>query len=212
MSIAIATCATAFALPTSGTEPQAISPEFSAFLQTGEHKAAILAAAQKASTLLHGLCPSYQFGLTGLVSLYRPFVMGSDGTPVAGIWKEPVSAAGCGETLQFNVLTMISPEKGVQVVPLVPGDGHADPVLMKDAMMNVYQYAHVRKPDCQQVQLVKTKFDGYEGEPIKDARDGPQSRKWQETWSIWACGDMMDMPIWFVPDATGTSFMTSVKP
>ncbi len=112
--------------------------------------------------------------------------------------------SGCGNTLQFNFVTGVSANTPLKTVALLPGDSKTDLTLMRDGLMYAYQGATMKARDCKQEIVVETKFDTWEGDAIRTALHGPNSRPWKETWTVWACGKLVDVPIHFVPDNNGT--------
>lgn len=182
------------------------TPELTHYLASAEHEQAVLDAARRHNERLPDKCPSMAFSSTGLMAIFAPIRMGADARPVEGAWNEPVTASGCGSTKQFNVLTFVAPGQPIAEVALLPGDTKADPALQRDALVNVYQGAALHAKDCQELIVTGTKFEAWEGEPVKNALHGPNARPWRETWTVWACRRVVDVPIHFVPDERGTGF------
>lgn len=180
------------------------SPEFSRYLASDGHRAGVIAAAQRTNTLLPGSCAAAAFRWTGLVSVQRPPRFDAGGQPIDGMWSEPVIATGCGVTRRLNVLTLAAPDKPPRQVGLLPGTTHADPLLQRDGLHYAFLGATLLAKDCKRIIVTDTRFDDYEAPPAADAQPGRQPRPWRETWTLWACGTAIDMPIHFVPDATGT--------
>jgi hypothetical protein len=193
------------ALASAQAPPASVSPEFSRYLASPEHRGAVIAAAQRMNGQLPGSCAAVEFRPTGSIIIGQPPRFDAVGRPVEGMWTEPVTATGCGATRRYNVLTIAAPDKPPRQVGLLPGTTHADPLLQRDGISYAFLGTTILVKDCKQRTITDTRFDDYEGPPAADARPGQQPRPWRETWTVWACGKSIDVPIHFAPDATGTA-------
>jgi hypothetical protein len=205
----LAACAAAFSLSLAcraDTPASYDKQKFEAFMVSDTHRLAVLQAAAATEKQLPGLCATSQFAYTGQYAVTVAPEFGADGVPTKGMWKEMVQSTGCGDSLTYNVVTVATPDKGVNVIPWLPGDGKADPMLVRDAMIGIIQYATAKNPGCKQTQVIKTHFEAYEGDPIPDALHGPNARKWKETWTLWSCGTQIQIPVAFIPDSKGTAW------
>ncbi len=126
-----------------------------------------------------------------------------DGTLVQGMVKEGFTVSGCGKERIENVLTLA--EKGqVKTLPGIPGTSIADPVLAHDSLPYAYRGILKQVGDCKDIRFVDTKFDEFEGPPNPAAQlKDHGGRPWHETWTLDACGKLVDSELHFVPDDKG---------
>ncbi len=93
----------------------------------------------------------------------------------------------------------------------LPGTSKADPVLAKDSMQYAYFGVMRKIGQCKNFQVIDTHYDDFEGPPnprAKFQKDG--GRPWQETWTLNACGMIVDSVLHFIPDETGTAISATV--
>jgi hypothetical protein len=132
--------------------------------------------------------------------------------PTKGIWMSRYQLERCGESKIYNA-TFLANENGElpTVKAYYPGNTLAGPVLVKDALRSALPTTLVRAglKDCKEVDM----FDMQVSEKAHDVVEGGNVFKgvWSETWTFRACGQMLDVSVKFIPDATGggTSFVTS---
>ena len=131
---------------------------------------------------------------------------GPDGLPVSGAWSQHFPISGCGNDTTINVTFNVLADGKIDTVVGVPGDSHADATLQKDAFKFVSIAVRARPVDCARLSVQTTKFEG------GDLRYPPKmtfgsvhpSPPWWETWTVVGCGRRWDVPVDFIPDATGT--------
>ena len=144
--------ATAFAEPPT---PPPLPSGFNEFILSDQHKNAVLDIAKKTQSQIQGTCQTLGLSFTGKFAVFVPIQMGENGLPTSGIWKELVSATGCKESYFFNVLAVIDASHALSMVPLIPGDGLADPYLIRDAKPMVLQAVGLKKAGCDQKQVIR---------------------------------------------------------
>ena len=135
--------------------------------------------------------------------------------PIKGLWKFRYEFERCGESKIYNVL-FLADSKGEAPLSRTyfPGSTRADPVLVKDALTTAAVNALLQSgnKDCKNIDI----FDMRVTEPPHDVVEGDKTfkRVWKEIWTFRVCGQMMDVPMTFVPDATGggTTFTSRVGP
>lgn len=137
--------------------------------------------------------------------------------PVKGIWNFRYQIQRCGESKFYNALFIASGNGETPPTPRTyyPGATNAGPLLIKDAMLSALPSALLKsgQKDCKEIDV----FDMRVTEKAHDVIDGGKTLRgvWSETWAFRLCGQMVDIAITFIPDATGggTSFVVApVKP
>lgn len=129
-----------------------------------------------------------------------------DGVPNAGLWKVETPIEGCGETRQFNLFFIARKDpadasKGkVFFLVGVPGGTMASPQLQKDTVRYAFMGAMLKVRGCKKFDIIDSRFAG-------GAAGG--KAPWMEIWRLRGCGHVVDVPIDYTPDATGTQI--SVK-
>jgi hypothetical protein len=131
--------------------------------------------------------------------------------PTKGVWKFRYQLERCGDSKIYNALFIANSNGEAPTLrAFYPGSTNASPVLIKDAMLPAIMGAVVRSglKDCKDVDV----FDMRVTEPAHDVVEGDKTFKgvWKETWIFKTCGQMIDVPIRFTPDANGggTTFTT----
>jgi hypothetical protein len=141
------------------------------------------------------------------VTILEPAVFAADGRPIAGAWKQSYPVSGCGNDTTINLYFKAQPDMKILSTVGAPGETHAGLVLQRDTVRYAFFAASVKRKDCSSMHLRSTKFDGA---PTANGSEKPVgasalSAPWQEIWSVSACGTVYDIPITFIPDATGTT-------
>ena len=137
--------------------------------------------------------------------------------PRKGVWNFRYQLQRCGESKFYN--TLFFANSGGETAPTsrayYPGKSNADPVLIKDAMLGAVPIGLTQSglKDCKELDV----FDMHVTETAHNVVDGGKTFKgvWSETWTFRMCGQMVDVAITFIPDATGngTSFkIAPIKP
>ncbi len=132
--------------------------------------------------------------------------------PVKGVWNFRYQLQRCGESKLYNALFFAAAD-GAAPTPRAyyPGATNANPLLVKDAMVSAVAGALLQAglKDCKDV------FDMRVTQAMHDVKDGGSVLKgvWNETWTFKTCGQMSEVAITFIPDATGggTTFKMELK-
>jgi hypothetical protein len=107
----------------------------------------------------------------------------------------------------LNFYFFAMPEKKIDTVVGVPGTTHADLSLQRDAVKFADIGARVAlNSTCTEFNVRNTRFEAYgtAKPPTPDPGPDTKLRPWWETWTMIGCGKIVDVPMDFVPDATGT--------
>jgi len=137
--------------------------------------------------------------------------------PTKGIWNFRYQLQRCGESKFYNTLFFANSggETASTARAYYPGKSNAGPILIKDAMLSAAPIGLIQSglKDCKEFDV----FDMHVTETAHNVVDGGKTFKgvWGETWTFRMCGQMVDVAITFIPDATGggTSFMIApIKP
>jgi len=131
--------------------------------------------------------------------------------PIKGIWNFRYQIHRCGESKFYNALFIASGTGETPPTPRAyfPGTSNASPLLIKDTMVAALVRASSQSglKDCKEIDV----FDMRVTEDAHDVTEEGKTHRgvWNETWTFRLCGKMFDVPITFIPDATGggTSFV-----
>jgi hypothetical protein len=162
--------------------------------------------AGRSTVFLQNPCPAAQFNPQSRVVIYEPPAFDGANTIVSGAWKLSIDEEGCGAKRVLNVIVRAQSPNTLAVTPLLPGTTRADPVLQKDAVKIVVQAAattsEAREPNaCQIGYIANTEFVDEESTRLPGSK-GPS---WREQWTLVSCTKRIEVPVHFIPDATGTS-------
>jgi len=136
----------------------------------------------------------------------------AQGNLTAGVIKEAVMIFGCGKQRIENILT-VAANGQLKSVPGLPGASKADPILARDSMQYAYMGVARKIGQCRDVRVIDTKFDEFEGPPNPRAKfQNSGGRPWRETWTVNACGTLLDTDIHYIPDETGTGIQSVSAP
>ena len=156
-------------------------------------------------------CPSLvSSGST--VTVVKPVSFAKSGYPNAGSWRQAFPVSGCGNDTVLHIYFTATADEKINAIVGLPGSTHADLTLQRNAeryaRMGAMGAKNVAR-DCNHFDVRNTKFESYGlAEPATpDPGPGNSFRPWWETWTILACGQLIDVPIDFVPDATGTTII-----
>jgi hypothetical protein len=151
----------------------------------------------------------------GKTSVVKPITFSADGIPLSGEWMSRLPVAGCGNDTVINLLFSASSADGkIRTLVLAPGTTIASPPLQQDALSRANAGFESRARDCPTSILTNTRFEGFgiKDPPVPDP--GPNAgrmRPWWETWTVKGCGKTIDVPLNFVPEATGATVSASLK-
>jgi hypothetical protein len=165
----------------------------------------VIQGAARAPVMQQNPCASAEYAVEKKLAIYRQPAFDSTGKVVAGAWKQLVDEQGCGARRLLNVVVIAQSSGGYAVLPLLPGTTHADPVLQRDALRFVVQAAATAPgaptADCPRPYVADTEFLGQDA----TAAAGTKEPAWSERWTYVACTKRLEIPVRFLPDATGTT-------
>jgi hypothetical protein len=165
----------------------------------------VVGGAGRATVLLQNPCADARFSIEKKFVPYKPLTFDDSGALVSGAWKQIVEEQGCGASRTLNVMVIAQGAGKLAVVPLLPGETRADPVLQQDAVKYAVQalgtVAGGRESNCTIGYVADTKFLAEEGQALPGAKAPP----WKELWTLESCTQKMLVPMKFIPDSTGTS-------
>lgn len=146
------------------------------------------------------------------LEVLKPLTFTEEKGVTDGAWKLGYEASRCGETKLYNVIFVGQAKGDPFVVPYFPGFTMADYALVKDATRSVMMGASalVKDKHCDDYSI----FDMNVAK-LPDLKTSQiQPGAWEETWTVQACSQRVNVPIKFVPSKTGkgTEFAVSVKP
>jgi hypothetical protein len=141
------------------------------------------------------------------VVVAKPASFGSSGFPNAGTWKQMFPVSGCGNDTILNFYFSAGADEKINTVFGFPGTTRGDITLQRDAFRYAQIGASSAVKDCKTFVVRNTRFEAF-GLPRSPASDpGPDrpQRPWWETWSLLGCGHTLDVPVYFMPNATGVT-------
>ncbi len=159
------------------------------------------------------MTPPIDFMLSDNVSSYAPLKIDVDGKIQSGVLVEHGTVSGCGTQLIVNILTVKDKDANHSVFGM-PGSTLADPILVHDTIGYVYRAAIRKVGECKTVRVVNTQFVEFFGEPNPQAKFQKNSgRAWREIWTLDICRQQkVDVPVEYIPDATGTTISVRAIP
>ena len=86
------------------------------------------------------------------------------------------------------------------------GVTHANTKLQGDILMPVYTAASIKVPSCNKLSIVDTAILKQPHNLVKDG-DNYVAGSWSEQWTVRACGQNVYIPIDFLIDETGTTYV-----
>lgn len=157
-------------------------------------------------------CPTLESPET-TISPVQSITFGPNGVPTAGAWWERFPVKGCGNDTILNLNFFIGADGKLQMTAGLPGTTHANLRLQHDAILYATTGPGVRQKDCKQFIIINTRFEGFglRDPATPDPGEGEKFRPWWETWTLIGCGHTFDVPMDFVPDATGTQITQKVE-
>ncbi|MBQ8459143.1 hypothetical protein IJ541_03455 [bacterium] len=90
----------------------------------------------------------------------------------------------------------------------LPGNTLANRKLQYDTIMPVYMATGTKLKNCETMSIINTKVTR---QPYNLKMQGGQytQGQWEELWTVNACGKTADVPIKFILDSTGATYMIS---
>jgi hypothetical protein len=145
----------------------------------------------------------------------KPIVFSEDKqNPVNGVWMTRYRIVRCGDEKIYNALFFANTTGDMPIAKaFFPGSTNAGPQLVSDAMRAAVTKALTQKNDrdCKTAYV----FDMRVTEPAHKVVEAEKTFTgvWNELWTLDLCGQMIDVPMIFIPDANGggTSFTTGTK-
>ena len=185
---------------------QAFDPvPFQTFLSSDVNKRLVTGALTSMPAEVFHTCPGLVISKAA-VHVVEAIAFGADGVPTSGVWWERFPVQGCGNDTVLNIHFAATGDDNIEATATLPGSTRADPLLQRDAKLYAYVGAASHATSCRQFFVKNSQFGGYglrsPGHP--DPGNGARFRPWRETWTIVGCGRTFQVPMEFVPDATGT--------
>jgi hypothetical protein len=183
-----------------------------AFAARPEHRQVITTTAVETFNKLQGCNDARVISYEPLQSFptFGPLAVDANGNLSSGVIRESVTVAGCGKQKLENIMTL-SDKGQLKSIAGLPGTSKADPVLAKDSMQYAYVGVMRKIGQCKALQVIDTRFDDFEGPANPRAKSQKEGgRPWQETWTLNACGMIVDSVLHFIPDEKGTAISAAV--
>jgi hypothetical protein len=134
----------------------------------------------------------------------------ADGNPETGSWRQQFPLEACGEKIVLNFY-FIARDGKISGIVGAPGDTRADLMLQRDTVTYAQMGAMRKIPDCKTLEIKNTRFEGFGTPDVPDPGPNEKLRPWWETWTMIGCGQTAEVPIVYLPDATGTKITTRLK-
>ena len=180
-------------------------PRFTAYLKLADTRDGVSKAIHDQVANWNAACTDIKLADESSLAIVRPIVFaeGAD-KPSDGAWIESVAADACGTKHLHNVES-IARDGSIETASLLNGTTLATIELQNDAIASVLLAAGAQAVEgCDDKFITDTEFKDFEGEPIVNATDGPEARRWREIWTVSACKKEVSVPVVFTPDETGT--------
>ena len=136
------------------------------------------------------------------VTIIQPVTFASGGYPISGLWRQSFPVSGCGNDTTINLFFQGQPTEKVGSIVGIAGATHADLALQRDALRYAVIAVQAASPKCADAHIRTSSYDG--------SGTGKHARAWRETWTVAACGHVFQVPLEFIPDATGTVISAKV--
>jgi hypothetical protein len=156
-------------------------------------------------------CPSLESS-GSTVTVIKPVSFAKSGNPNGGSWRQDFPVSGCGNDTVLHIYFTATADEKITTNVGLPGSTHADLTLQRggvaEALIGAMGTKNVAK-DCKHFDVRNTKFESYGlvDPAAPDPGPGSRFRPWWETWTMIGCGQIVDLPLNFVPDATGTNII-----
>ena len=194
-------------------EAQTVDPQsLRSFLASDLHKGLMAKAEAATPPEVFHRCPSF-VPSGSKVMIAKPMTFDQNGVPSAGAWWERIPVAGCGNDTIVNLYFAVGPDGKITTIVAFPGTTRADILLQRDALKFAYFGAGSRVRDCKTFVVTNTRFEnfGLRNPVTPDPGADAGYRPWWETWTVLGCGKSFDVPMNFIPDATGTTINQPVR-
>jgi hypothetical protein len=196
---------------------QAPAPEFDKalfqkYLASPLHNAVVERALKVFPKEVFQKCPALNSPDT-TISPVQSITFGPDGVPTAGSWWERFPVKGCVNDTILNLNFFVGKDGKLQMMAGLPGTTHANLLLQHDAIPYATTGPGLRQTDCKQFIIINTRFEGFglKNPATPDPGEGAKLRPWWETWTLAGCGHTFDVPMDFMPDATGTQIVQKAE-
>ncbi|MGI4732805.1 MAG: hypothetical protein ACRYFW_13815 [Janthinobacterium lividum] len=180
---------------------QQSSPALEALVKTADYQANVARLFSLIPPDVFQRCPSL-VSAGSTVTMLQPVSFASDGYPLSGLWKQSFPVSGCGNDTTINLFFQGQANEKIGSVVGIPGQTHAGLTLQRDALRYVGVALAAVARGCTDVHVRSSTYDSG---PSRDPKAA-----WHETWKSAACGHVYDVPLDFIPDATGTTIRTKV--
>lgn len=197
-------------LPHAARSQSADDAKLRAFTQSPFYQSLINRALAALPETVFRRCPTLVSTGSRVMVLRSPR-FAPDGYPISGVWKQVFPVSGCGNDTILNFYFSARADEKVDVLIGDPGTTHADLTLQRDALPFAIFGAGKVVKGCKDFTVTNTRFEafGVPNPPIPDPGPAQTLRPWWETWTMAGCGRKADVPMNFVPDATGTRIIES---
>lgn len=182
---------------------------FKAFVASPTHRDLVMRGIATVPASILPRCPALVSTTSRVIAMQTP-AFAPNGLPNAGAWKEEFPVSGCGPATVVNLFFSAKPTGEIDVVAGMLGTTRADPRLQRDAVPFARLAAGRVTSLCPTLEVAHAEFERMgrrDGTPPAEAPPGKQP--WWETWTLTGCGHAVEVPIEFVPDATGTQIIQS---
>jgi hypothetical protein len=172
------------------------------FLNSDSFKIIIHRAFAATPAAVFQICPAMVSNGSS-IRIVTPITFFADGkTPNGGYWKQSFPVSGCGDDIILNFFFLVTPDGKIVTSGALPGTTNADLRLQQGAMVFAKGSASLTLKDehCEDFVVKNTKFESY----LSINSVNSNSRPWTETWTVSGCNHVIDVPMRFTPDATGT--------
>lgn len=130
------------------------------------------------------------------INVIQPISLPNDAeVPVSGVWSYRFDAVRCDRTKTYNMLLVADESDQNHAYGLDPGETFTDMTLGRDvkpALMAVTSQ-HISQT-CDDLDIFDTRID-----EVPAQFPGP----WSETWTVFGCGKLVEVPITFTPSPQG---------
>ncbi len=177
-----------------------VAQQFAGMMQNSGHRQMVLQSARKTPAWARVACAGAKFSPIPQIAVYTPILFDKKGMPIAGEWRESLTAAGCGAPMTLNVLTKITAPGILATGYLLPGTTMGDPILQNAGQAIVVRTLGGIPAGCGNAFVADTEFAGFEG-----ANGARKTGPWKEIWTVDLCGPPKKVMVHFAPDNSGVT-------